>query len=286
MLLIEEPAVTNLGSLPAGEEPTAVKPLIAPADGPGRRVTGGGSFSDAITLTPGTYSDVILPDEQIFYRVRGDFGQRLGFTVDAPTPGETIKLGSTSYTSFNVGVWNPWRYPLTRAAGQDPDNGDSIGPSGEPLVLGEFTPTIQYRNREVFGNGRYSYVPLREASVAGYYYFAIGRSQEDAGDDEAAPVTVRIRVAVEGQPTGQPQYAGGAPAVVTGTSSPSETATGSVTTSPSGKDANAKAVSQETRSEGGLPVWVWIVGSVVVLAAAGGVALGAMRRGSTTGGHQ
>lgn len=80
-------------------------------------------------------------------------------------------------------------------------------------MIGEYTPQIRYNNRTAFGNGPYSFVPLRQVTGPGYYYFAIQRSAEKAGEDSAAPVTVRIRVAVEGSVTGTPTYAGPSPDV-------------------------------------------------------------------------
>ena len=277
VLLVEEPPVTDSASLPPAVEPTAVPPLVAPAEGAGRPVTGGGGFSDALTLTPGTYSDVILPDEQIYYRVRADFGQRLAFTVDAPTPGQKLELGSTSYTRFNVGVWNPWRYPLTRTSGSDPSNSGSLGPSGSPVMIGEYTPEIRYNNRTAFGNGAYSFVPLRQVTGAGYYYFAVQRSAEKAGEDSAAPVTVRIRVAVQGSVTGTPTYAGPSPDVA---GSPSASPTASPRSSPSPSSDAAEAAGATPDDEGSSPL-LWVGAGLVLVAALAAVAAGLLRRRNT-----
>ena len=92
VLYIEEPPVTDPASLPEPIAPDAVtRTLLAPASGQGVPATGGGSFSDALTLEPGTYRDTILPAEQVFYRVKLDFGQRAALTVDAPAPGEKLE---------------------------------------------------------------------------------------------------------------------------------------------------------------------------------------------------
>jgi Ca-activated chloride channel family protein len=282
LVYLEEPPVTNLDSLPDGVEPDQVKPLVAKASSSPTPVAGGGGFGDAPTLEPGSYTETVVPGEQLYYKVRLDFGQRAAFTTDVNYDGAGPRFDSVQGLLFTVDAWTPALYRLTRAGGT-PDNRENINSTAPKVSLTEYTPEVRYRNKAAFGNG-YHYPALRQVSIPGYYYFAIG-SERDDDPNLQTPVNVRINVAVEGQPTGEPEYAAGAPAVVTGTSSPSETATASATSSPStGTDATAAA--QETGSEAGVPVWVWIVGGLVVLAAAAGVTLGAMRRGSNAGSHQ
>jgi Ca-activated chloride channel family protein len=271
VLVIEEPPATNLTSLPPPLATADVKPLIAPASGQGGTVVGGGSFSDALTLTPGTYTDTILPAEQIFYRVRVDFGQRAAFTVDVPAPGQRLALGATSYTAFAVDAYGPSRYHFPRPGGE-PRNRGSLGPTGQSLVLGEYIPQIRYRNREAEGARGYSYVTLREASVAGDHYFAISRSAEKAGEDSAAPVMVRIRVAVDGQPSGQPEYAGGSgqpPAASTTT--PTSTQTGD----DSGAAPAPRAEGGPEKGSDGPSVPVMVAGGLALAGTAAAVAYAA-----------
>ncbi|QIM21504.1 VWA domain-containing protein [Phycicoccus sp. HDW14] len=273
VLYIEEPALRDATGLPATLEPTGVKALVAPASGAGETVVGGGGFSDALTLTPGTYRDTLLPAEQIFYRVRLDWGQRAALTVDAPEPGEKLTLGSTSYTGFAVDVYAPDRAVLTRTSGE-PRNAGSLGPAGTSLQLTEYTPEVRWANRTAFGNGPYSFVQLRKASLAGYYYFAVGRTDEPDGADSAAPVDVRLRVAVEGSPTGAPQYAGAVAATGPSTT-PSASPTPSASTTP-------VASGPARDKDDGSPWPIVAGGGLVALLGAGGV-LYALRRGRGTG---
>jgi Ca-activated chloride channel family protein len=267
VLVIEEPPVRDPGSLPPALEPTEVSPLVAPASGAGTRVVGGGGFSDAVTLAPGTYRDTVLPAEQVFYRVRLDFGQRAALTVDVPEPGETLELGSTSYTGFALDVFAPDRAPLSRVGGEPPTGG-SLGPGTSALQLTEYTPQVRWANREASGSRGYSYVTLRKASLAGYYYFALGRTAEPPGQDSAAPVDVRLRVTVQGEPAGVPQYLSG-----DATASPTPVASPSVAVSPT------PVASRAPDSSDGTGPWPWAVGAAAaVLLAAGGV-LYARRRG-------
>ena len=275
VLYVEEPPATDTSSLPPPMTPRDVTSLLAPASGAGTPVVGGGGFSDALTLAPGTYSDVILPGEQIFYRVRVDYGQRAAFTVDAPTPGQTISLGSTSYTSFAVDAYTPWRYPISRTS-SEPANASSIGPSGKPIVIGEYTPEVRYLNRATPpSNGKYSYVPLREVDLSGFYYFALGRGAEKAGEDSAVPVTVRLRVAVEGDATGNPTYAGLAPdASASPDATPTTSASASATATGDGGGA-AAAPDTDDVSPSRLP---WVLGGLVAVLALGAVTVGLLRR--------
>ncbi|MGG5257924.1 VWA domain-containing protein [Phycicoccus avicenniae] len=270
VVYIEEPAVTGADALPPTLEPTGVEPFIAPASGAGETVVGGGGFSDALTLTPGTYRDTILPAEQIFYRVRLDWGQRAALTVDAPEPGEKLTLGSTSYTGFAVDVYAPDRAVLTRTSGE-PRNAGSLGPAGTSLQLTEYTPEVRWANRRAFGNGAYSFVQLRKASLAGYHYFAVGRTYEPDGEDSAAPVDIRLRVSVEGTPTGAPQYAG-----AVSTSGPS------ASPSPTPSTSATPVASGPAREEDDGSPWPLVAGGgLVALLGAGGV-LYALRRGRAT----
>jgi Ca-activated chloride channel family protein len=275
IVYIEEPALRDATGLPPTLEPTGVESFVAPASGAGETVVGGGGFSDALTLTPGTYRDTLLPAEQIFYRVRLDWGQRAALTVDAPEPGEKLTLGSTSYTGFAVDVYAPDRAVLTRTSGE-PRNAGSLGPAGTSLQLTEYTPEVRWANRQAFGNGPYSFVQLRKASLAGYYYFAVGRTDEPEGEDSAVPVDIRLRVAVEGSPSGAPDYA-----AVAATASP----TPSTSPSPSGTTSPMPGASAGATADGGGDGAIWPLvagGGLVALLGAGGV-LYALRRGRGTG---
>ncbi len=271
VVYIEEPQVQNLEALPPALDPADVTPLIAPGSGAGTPVTGGGGFSDALTLAPGTYRDTVLPAEQVFYRVRLDFGQRAAFSVDAPAPGEKLELGSMSYTGFAIDAYAPDRAVLTRTSGDPPLIG-SLGPSTSALQLTEYTPEVRYANRTSFGNGSYSYVTLRKASLAGFYYFALGRTDESAGEDSAAPVNVRIRVAVEGTPNGRPEYAGGV-ATTEGLTSATPTPSAAPTPSP----ASSSGALGPTEEDGASPL-LWVGVALAVLAGGGGVLLALRRR--------
>ena len=126
-----------------------VEPLVAKASGTPKPVVGGGGFGDAPVLEPGTYEETILPGEQIFYRVRVDFGQRPPSRPTSPRPGPSSTFGGTDYNLFTVDAWTPALFRITRTGG-DPDNRDSLGSSSQPsMSLTEFVPEVRYRNKTV-----------------------------------------------------------------------------------------------------------------------------------------
>jgi Ca-activated chloride channel family protein len=285
LLVMEEPPVTDAAKLPA-PAPQVATPEIP--SGTAKPVTGGGGFDDAVEITQGTYTDVNMPGEQLFYRVRAGYGQQVHAMVDWPATGSSYPPvepdNSRAFALyFRSGLFAPDRTEVGPVPGSEGGQSQFVM-KVEPKTTRVDSPTITYRNREVAETDTAR--PAQGTSLAGWYYVTAQLdADERARDLRYTPMPIRIRVTVTGEPAGAPQYAEGAPAVVTGTSSPSDTATASATGSQ-GKDANATATAQETGSEGGVPVWVWIVGGVVVLAAAGAIALGAMRRGSHAGSHQ
>ena len=265
ILVVEEPAVTNASSLPPAAGAAEVAPLLAPATGERSRVSGGGSFSDALTVTPGTYVDTLLPGEQIFYKVRVEFGQRAAFTVDAPAPGQDIDLGNFARIFVSTQAWTPDRFPLERPWGE-PKNVGVMIQTIKNLALGEYLLPVRYQNRDAKGSPP-DWVgdSLNRTSLAGYYYFAVARSRaRESEPKESVPLDVRIRVAVEGQPAGQPAYATPTAAPTTGPSAgPTGDPTGSETTGP------AEALGSQPTS-GSSPSVLWAVVGVILLGAAGG----------------
>ncbi|KGN36887.1 VWA domain-containing protein [Knoellia subterranea] len=262
---IEEPPVTNLSALPEGVDSEKVTPLTAKPTGAPVPVVGGGGFADAPTLAPGTFQDTILPGEQIYYRVRLDFGQRAALTADIGAVGPKPTFTSTSHNLFTVDAWTPSFFPLTRAGG-DPDNRENLSASSPQFSLTEYTPEVRYRNKRVQGNG-YHYPALQEVSQPGYYYFAVGRATEDS-PGLAIPLTVRLNIAVEGEPTGKPAYAGLAP-----DASASPSVSGESTDPTTEEDT----VEHKSREADPSP-FAWIFGGLIGVLGLGAVVAGALRR--------
>ena len=266
VLVMEEPPVESSDALPAA---TSAEAFTAPASGGGSPVVGGGGFSDALTLDPGTYTEIVLPGEQIFYKVRVGHGQRAAFTVDAPAPGLPLPdFRGADAAMFEVTGWNPAREPFNHSSSEPPARSTFWGKA--PAVANGFVPEVRYRNREG------SALAVAPASIAGYYYFSLGREVERADSSANVPLTVRLRVAVEGEISGKPTYAT-APA---GSSIPPS----SSPTPTEGTKPTEATGTQAAEDEGsGWVIWVGL-GLVAVLGALGAayVIIRTRLRGSRT----
>ncbi len=290
LVYVEEPPVTDLDSLPEGLDPEKVQPFTAHTSGKATRVVGGGGFSDAPLLAPGTYTDTILPGEQVYYRVKLDFGQSAAFTADIAKTGARPHFTTTDYNRFGVDVWTPALYEITSAS--NVDNMDSLSRTSPWLTLGEFVPEVRYRNKESIGNG-YNYPALRQVSLPGSYYFAIGRAPTDEPGLDV-PITVRLHVQVKGKPHGQPSYAVASPAAspppsATGTSSagPSPTASQQAPQASATPAGHAQAAGPQDSSRDDSSPLRWIVGGGLIgLAAVAALAWAVLRRRGQGAGSQ
>jgi len=268
LLVTEEPRATEVATLPAPSQGSVPQP--AAVTDPLEPVYGGGSFDDAATVSPGAYRETLLPGEQVFYRARLDFGQQLVATVDAPAPGTASR---PAFVRLQTRIYGPDRALLLRSSGT-PEESGSLEEANRSVLIGGYSPTVMYRNRLVDEPDMGLLSGARNAaSIAGYYYVGLSATPL-LNTDKATPVTLRLRIAVNGAPAGQPQYAG-QPSAGGG---PPKT-TGPVVTG--GLEPPPQAVSTPTASRTlDLSDYGWVLWAVVVIlvaAAIGGVL--ALRRG-------
>jgi Ca-activated chloride channel family protein len=99
--------------------------LAAPAAAPAREVTGGGTFSEAPLVGPGTYTDTLLPRETLLYAVRLSAGQRLTVrgTVDVSV-GNRDRGIPVARGGFSLDIYTPLRQRLARDNVLETENGD------------------------------------------------------------------------------------------------------------------------------------------------------------------
>ncbi len=252
--VIEEPRVTNLDQLPDGAGRAKPEVTEVAADGPGTPVVGGTALSDALSLTPGTYVEELVPGEASFYRIPVAYGQRLRFTLLGI--GESFPW-KTSYrdTWFMVGA--DILGPTARQAAIIRSAALWTGPDvSEPRPY--WTPEIRYKNRsDVYTDG---------AALAGTYTIAVAITKDSKGIGavEGIPVPVRFAVTVDGTESGKPEYAAAMPS----TASPSPSASA---TTPA---ANAK---KPVEADNGsvLPL---VGGGLLTLAVLGGIGYAVWRR--------
>jgi len=241
-----EPPVT--GSLGEPAQAALVEFAQQPA-GAVRPVRGGGSFNEATTLAgPGRYGETIYNGEELFYRVKLDWGQGLAYrvTYGAVPDAET--------TNIRTGLFNPVRSEMKFDTTAYTGTTKILPSSGKAIA----TPRTAYLNRNA-GNAL-----LRQASVDGWYYIVV-KLGTPYGNHQPGGVPVAIDVAVAGDKVAGPEYGaatGATPTPASPSASQSEP-TPPGTTPSQGSSGDTKPAA-ETSSP--LP-WI-IVGSALVLAVA------------------
>ena len=157
----------------------------------------------------------------MFYKVRLETGQRLRTSVTAPSNRDGWDLSNTETVTVAAVVYTPSRVPQARQSGV------LQGESREKLTV--YSPEVRVRNREIVHGGlvttegealpRASY-----ASVAGDYYVSV-QVRQTTPDTSGRVLPIRLDLAVEGTPEGQPVYAAApSPSPSASASSPGSTA--------------------------------------------------------------
>ena len=243
--IAEEPPVTNLAALPEG--------LTTPYTGQGKKVTagksskaalGGSSFSNADELTAGSWTDTVAVGETVLYRVRLEPGQTLRTTLEAPAPKSSWRLTGAETVLPDLEMYSSSRISLKRVT--TPIQGNRAA------TLTVASPEIRVRNREYpspTGSG------VRSASVAGDYYVAVGL-QPAQNDLTGRVMPIRLNIAVDGQPSGLPEYAAVAP-----TPTPTATSTGA------SQDPFSAPSTPPQASAPGLPIGGLVAGAGALIAA-------------------
>jgi Ca-activated chloride channel homolog len=192
--VLQEPALADDAGLP---EPlgTDAAPSQDAAVAPGEqrgKIAGGGGFSQAATLEPGTWTDSIQPGEVLFYRVHVDWGQTpaVSFRVRPSTRAEQV-LGASGIDA-KVDAFAP-----TRAQVHNADLHSVL--ATQTTTLTSALMPVRYRNREgALSDGS----ARRTMALAGDYYFVITMKAAEAKFE----LPMDISVEVSGEPTGQPVY--------------------------------------------------------------------------------
>ncbi len=247
LLLRIEPPVT--GSMGEPAQASLVEFAQQPA-GAVSPVHGGGSFNEATTLGgSGRYGETIFNGEELFYRVKLEWGQGLAYRV---TFGGSPGAGTTN---IRTGLFSPVRSEMKF---------DTTAYTGVTKILpssgkGIATPRTAYLNRNA-GDAL-----LRKASVDGWYYI-VAKLGVPFGSNQPGGVPVTIDVAVAGDKVGGPEYGastGETPSTPTPTEASSPTASASPTAAGgTGGDDNAQPASTESSS----PL-LWIIGGAVLVLA-------------------
>lgn len=244
------PAVTDVASLPdpidladrdSWERPVALK-------GAGTPLVGGASFESAPEIQPGTtYADTLRPREQLIYKVKVGYGQGPRMTARLETDRQAARLQGILGVQVQATAFNA----LGKELGTTSNSENEVRPTGRyngeaPVSLTQAPPPVRFRNVESPTS------EVSEASLDGYYYFTVemGGDSDAAAEQFAAPV--RLAVALDGEETGAPSYAGN----VAGESSAPST--------PSPGTAEAADVDPDTDTTFTVPSAVLVGGGIVL----------------------
>ena len=241
---VEEPAVTTTGGLPAAAK-AGNYTVKGDASGPATPVFGSPSFTAAPLLEPGVYKDSILVGETLFYGVELDWGQQLVCDVSygrSPSVHQALGYSRPTATVKAYGPLHDAFFDPTQGFPQDRKFFDA----SRPLSVRFSGPPVRYLNRDG-GLGE------QPASLPGTYYCAAYLNGDiDFGAAGEVPITVGISVVG-----------------TAGEGAPSYVEEQSPSASPAPADDQEKAAADPAASEdGGIPVWGWLVGLLVVLALA------------------
>lgn len=201
--VIEEPNPDNLAALPKGvsEVPTGQQDLTSPASGEPKKVVGGVSFSDALEVTPGTYSTEVVPGEKAFFKTRLEYGQAGLFSQDNLRLSDAVRAGLKPMDDIPVfsDVYGPDLSHISSQSGLNRyyQKSDGLLEASYPRIL--VTPEIRYRNRwdspEMNGDAL-------GYSMDGYYYYAVGLTGDELLKGQAA--TIDFSIAAQGEAANQP----------------------------------------------------------------------------------
>ncbi|MDX6263314.1 MAG: Ca-activated chloride channel [Kribbellaceae bacterium] len=239
-----EPPVT--GSLGEPAQTSLVEFAQEPA-GAVRPVRGGGSFNEATTLAgSGRYGETIYNGEELFYRVKLDWGQGLAYRVTFGA------VPDAATTNIRTGLFSPVRSEIKSDTTAYTGSTSTLPSNGKAIA----TPRTAYLNRNAAD------AVLRKSSVDGWYYVVVKLGAPFGNQAGGVPVTIDLAVA--GDKVAGPAYGastGETPTPTTETPSAASTPSGSGTTAAQGSGGDTKPAADQTSSS--LP-WI-ILGGVVLL---------------------
>jgi Ca-activated chloride channel family protein len=147
-------------------------------------IVGGGSFTDAPIIEPGTYRDTVLPEEYLYYGVRVGAGQRLRVTLDAGLTSEEFSDLGVAYV--NVNLHGPDRAFFFDSTGPRGTSGRGSEPSD--VITDPALPVSETRDS------------VANSWVGpGVYFLAVYAVFVGSGELTKAEIPVTFTVALEGQ---------------------------------------------------------------------------------------
>lgn len=267
IVVLREPAVRDVESLPASVAEPDPFARTAQAEPPGTPVVGGVSFTDAAELRSGTYRDTIRDGELLVYKIPVDWGQSMAFTARLMPDPSVREVTGVIGMAARVRLYSPDRQEITNLAADQPTSG-GLWNGDRVLTLGSYTVPVKYRNREAAATG------TQAAARAGYYYATV----ELAEEDDPVVADLVLSTDVTGEVTGVPSYV-------------DEVASPAPTSSPSAEEkptAGAGEAPPANEADEGLGIMAYVIAGAVVVATAVALAVVARSRrrpDESTGSH-
>ena len=198
VVIAEEPPISNLAALPEPDLDYTGRADAVRARGLAPSRLGGTSFSNSTEITPGSWADSVATGETVFYRVRLEPGQRLRVTAETPAPRTPWQLGSADALTTRVNVYSPARVSLTEQTAIMQGRG-----AGRVTAA---SPQLRVRNREVPPPASWLDPNVTTAAIAGDYFISLQLDPLQAYLSGRV-MQVRLSLAIDGEVSGQPQYA-------------------------------------------------------------------------------
>lgn len=209
-----EPRVTGNAGNPA--EGTAQTPPLAPSlQTPAEPVLGRASYDSATTLTSGSYSLTLQPQQLQTFRVRVGWGQRVGVSLEAPRNG--TNFAPSADTDVGVTLFSPQLVPLNPYSVQKKYTNTTLSANnGEPDMVATGSATVAWANRnasQTATDSKLSTDALNWASVAGWYYVTVWSTasastttSNSAPANAARDIPSRLNLVVKGAAGAGPTY--------------------------------------------------------------------------------
>ena len=228
ILINTEPPIVNLSGLPSGLSSYDGAGPAVRATKPQPAILGGTSFTNSAPMTPGTWTDSPTTGETVFYRVHLETGQRLRVTVKMPVSRDSWHLDSADAVTPRLLLYAPSRVQLAHQ--------DATLQGSSTVTMTLASPQVLVRNREIgrssSGSAAGTLDAASSASAAGDYYVALLLEPLQAYLSGSV-IPVRLSLAVDGQPAGQPQYATAPDGVSSASASPGSGVSPGSSTAPS-----------------------------------------------------
>lgn len=187
-----EPGLKSAGPTAPPETWPSASPA-APGGGPEKR-QGGTSFTDATGLAQGEWQDEITPGQTLFYRVPVDWGQQIFASAD---------LGTSAADDSAGGVGNALVLALHNPARGIVQDASSVYYDGKQKSLAmDPLPPVAYENRYDSDSS------TKAMRFAGWYYLSVTLNPEVGEEFGQKPISLTLRVNVEGEANSAPAYAG------------------------------------------------------------------------------